>query len=233
MVFAKGKSTALAIFDVLKDLYENWNEKMYSGCIYVNFSKAFETIDHEILLKKSQLYGFDNHSQNCLHNYITTRTQTTTEGEYVSERKSVRCGTAQGSILGPLIYIIYYVNDVLGLLGRENNLYLYADDMLIMASHKNVELMLCELQNRLDKICVWCRQNKLTINEVKTKYMIVSNVKVDPISTISIGGKKLGRVTQYEYLDMIIHEKLLMDVQIESMYQKANKKLEFIIESVI
>ena len=222
--FRKGKSTAMAIFDVLKELYDNWNERMYSGCIYVDFSKAFETIDHEILLKKFQLYGFDNSSQKFLKHYVTTRTQTTTVGEHVSDMKYVRCGTAQGSILGPLIYIIY-VNDVLGLLGRENNLYLYADDMLVMARHKNVEVMLNDLQTRMDKICIWCKQNKLTINEVKTKYMIVSNVKIEPITKISIAGKNLGKVSQYEYLGMTIQEKLSMDVQIESMYKKANKKL--------
>ena len=140
----------------------------------------------------------------------------------MSKPKSVKCGTAQGSILGPLIYI--YVNDVLGLFENEDNLYLYADDMLMMANHNNVENMMYELQNRLDKICMWCKQNKLTIKEVKTKYMIVSNVNVEPIRTISIDNK-LGRASQYEYLGMIIHDKLSMDVQIESMFKKANKKL--------
>ena len=222
--FRKGKSTAQAIFDVLKILFGKWNEKMFSGCIYVDFSKAFETIDHEILLNKLKLYGFNNSSQTFLKNYVTTRTQQTTVGEFVSELKPVKCGTAQESILGPLLYIIY-VNDVLGILGENDNLYLYADDMLIMTSHKNVEIMLYDLQNRLDKICMWCTQNKLTINEVKTKYMIVSNVNVTPIQNISIGIKNLGRVSQYEYLGMIIHEKLSMDAQLETMYKKANKKL--------
>ena len=222
--FRKERSTAQAIFEVLKNLYGKWNEKMYSGCIYVDFSKAFETVDHKILLKKIKLYGFGIASQKFLKNYITTRTQTTTIGEYVSEPNSVKCGTAQGSILGPLIYIIY-VNDVLGLFENDNNLYLYADDMLIMANHRNVEIMMTELQKRLDIICLWCKQNKLTINEGKTKYMIVSNANVVPIRTISIDSKELGRVTQYEYLGMIIQEKLSMDAQIESMYKKANKKL--------
>ena len=111
-----------------------------------------------------------------MKNYMTTRTQTTKIGEYVSKAKDVRCGNAQGSILGPLIYIIY-VNDVLGLLDDNVNLFLYADDMLIMSSHYNVEIMLRELQ-RFDKLCNWCRQNKLTINESKTKYMIINKKKI-------------------------------------------------------
>ena len=222
--FRKEHSTSQAIFEVLKNLYGKWNEKKYSGCIYVNFSKAFETVDHAILLKKLQMYGFDNNSLTFMRNYMTTRTQTTRIGDYVSKAKDVRCGTAQGSILGPLIYIIY-VNDVLGLLNDNDNLFLYADDMLIMSSHHNVEIMLRDLQRSLDKICTWCRQNKLTINESKTKYMIINNVRVEPVTKMVIDGKNLGRVSQYEYLGMIIHEKLSMDVQIDSMYKKANKKL--------
>ena len=138
-------------------------------------------------------------------------------------QKNVKCGTAQGSILGPLIYIIY-VNDVLVLFENDKSLYLFADDVLITASHNNVEKMLYTLQSRMDNIYEWCRKNKLTINQT-TKYMIVNNLRVEPISIISIAGYRLGRVSQYVYLGMIIHEKLNMDVQIESMYKKANKKL--------
>ena len=117
------------------------------------------------------------------------------------------------------------MNDVLGILEDDDNLFLYADDMLIMSSHNNVEVMLRELQRRLDIIRYWCRQNKLTINESKTKYMIVNNVRVELVTKIVIDGKNLGRVSQYEYLGMITHEKLMMDAQIESMYKKANNKL--------
>ena len=197
---------------------------MYSGCIYVDFSKAFETVNHVILLKKLEIYGFDVKSLKLLQNYITTRTQVTTVGERTSSPRAVKCGTAQGSILGPLIYIIY-VNDVLGQIEKDVDIFLYADDMLIMTKHMNVEIMLSKLQQAMHKIYVWCLENRLTINESKTKYMIVNNTKTEPISKISIAGKHLSRVTQYEYLGMIIHEKLNMDTQIESMYKKANKKL--------
>ena len=107
--------------------------------------------------------NFDIQRLKLLWNYITTRTQVTTIGNNTSEAKSEKCGTAQGSILGPLIYIIY-VNDVLGLSGNDGNLYLYADDMLIMAHHKNVECMLNLLQSRMDKIYKWCRQKKSTVS---------------------------------------------------------------------
>ena len=205
-------------------MYEKWNNRLYTGCIFVDFSKAFETINHSILLKKLKLYGFDRSSLSLMKNYISTRTQVTTVNGHVSSSRNVTCGTAQGSILGPLIYIIY-VNDVLNLLADKDNMYLYADDMLIMSNHMNVEIMLTDLQDKINRIYKWCLANKLTINESKTKYMIVSTRKVDPINRISINNSVLGKVTQYEYLGMIIDHKLNMDKQVDSMYKKANKKL--------
>ena len=222
--FRRGRSTSQAIFDVLKNLYEKWNNRMYTGCIFVDFSKAFETINHSILIKKLNLYGFDNPSLKLMENYIKTRTQVTNVNGHVSTPRTIMCGTAQGSILGPLIYILY-VNDVLNLLNHESDMYLYADDMLIMSDHVNVEVMLRDLQDKMNRIYNWCRLNRLTINEVKTKYMIVSNGNVEPIGRILINGKTLGKVAQYEYLGMIIEHKLNMDKQIDSMYKKANKKL--------
>ena len=85
---------------------------MYTGCIFVDFSKAFETINHSVLLKKFKLYGFDIKSIKLMENYISTKTQVTNVNGFITQPRSVTCGTEQGPILGPLIYIMY-VNDVL------------------------------------------------------------------------------------------------------------------------
>ena len=113
--------------------------------------------------------------------------------------KTVSCGMAQGSILGPLIYILY-MHDALSLLDYPNDMFLYADDILIMSDHLNVEVMLRNLQGKMDRIYHWCLLNKLTINEVKTKYMIVGSGKVEPVEKILINNRFLGKVTHYEYL---------------------------------
>ena len=230
--FRRERSTSKAIFDVLKNMYEKWNNRMYTGRIFVDFSKAFETINHSILLKQLKFYGFNTPSLILMENYITTRTQVTTVNGHVSSSKKVSCGKAQGSILGPLIYILY-VDDVLSLLDHDNDMYLYADDMLIMSNHVNVEVMLKHLQGKMDRIYDWGRLNKLTINEAKTKYMIVGSGKVEPMDKILINNRVLGKVTHYEYLGMIIEHKLNMDKQIESMYKKANKKLGILLKECL
>ena len=95
----------------------------------------------------------------------------------------------------------------------------------ILNKHVNVEVMLHDLQGKMNIIYEWCLLNKLTINESKTKYMISGHTSVEPIRKIRLKDKTLGKVTQYEYLGMILEHKLNMDRQIESMYKKATKKL--------
>ena len=105
----------------------------------------------------------------------------------------VECGTTQGLILGTQIYIIY-VNNVLNVLDCENDIHLYSDDMLIIAKEKNIQ------QKKMDEIYKWCVSNKLTINDGKTKYMILNLETVEAVSGITIGNQVIGKVKQCEYL---------------------------------
>ena len=124
----------------------------------------------------------------------------------------VECGTTQGLIPWTLIYIIY-VNNVLNVLNCENDIYLYSDDMLIIAKEKNTQPVRLSLQKKMDDIYKWCVSNKLTTNDGKTKYMILNLETVEAVSGITIGNQVIGKVKQYEYLGMIIYERLNMDKQ--------------------
>ena len=121
--FRSGKSTSTAIFDMLKLLYANWSEKLCSCCIYIDFSKAFDSLDHKILLAKMKLYGLDQTSQSFMSSYINNRYQCTKVNGYTSTKLKLTYGTAQGSIRGPLLFILY-VNDLFMKL-TINILYLY------------------------------------------------------------------------------------------------------------
>ena len=95
------------------------------------------------------------------------------------------------------------MNDVLNVLGDGNDVYLYADDIIILSKNINPERMILNLQNKMDKIYKLCMLNKLTINESKTKYMIVTPRNVNSNRGITIGKQSIGRVKQYEYLGMM------------------------------
>ena len=104
--FRKGLSTSFAIFDVLKNLYNNWMDKNFSGCIFIYFSRAFDTVDHEILAAKFELYGLDKTSQKFMLEYMSYRKHCTTIEGHTSSNTPVTYGTAQGSILGPIGIVI-------------------------------------------------------------------------------------------------------------------------------
>ena len=105
------------------------------------------------MLKLKQ-YGLDNIALNFFRNYISNRTQSTMVNDFISENSNVTYGTAQGSVLGPLIYIIY-VNDVLKKASEETNIIMYADDMLIISQHEEECIMTTRLQRSLDTIVGW------------------------------------------------------------------------------
>ena len=97
--FRKGLSTSIAIFEVLKRLGEGWNDNMFSGCVFIDFSRAFDSIDHNILFSKLELYGLDEAALNLMKSYMSYRKQIMTINGFKSQIADVTYGTAQGSIL--------------------------------------------------------------------------------------------------------------------------------------
>ena len=97
------------------------------ACVFIDFSRAFDTIDHDIFVKKLKLYGFNAKCLQFMHSYLESRTQYTIVKGFKSSESRLQCGTAQGSILGPLFFILY-VNDVFAYVRNNNSLTMYADD---------------------------------------------------------------------------------------------------------
>ena len=222
--FRKGFSAGLAIFDVLKNLFENWNEQMYSGCIFVDFSRAFDGIDHDILAKKLEMYGLEQNVQKFMINYMSNRKQQTTVNGFCSPQEKITYGTAQGSILGPLIFILY-VNDIFNSIDPEASIHMYADDTLIMCKADDIQSATVKAQNVFQEMSTWCEANKLTINVEKTKYMVVRHTKPPQEPSFKTEETKLSTVHHYEYLVFLLDDKLSMNDYLESMWKKANSKL--------
>ena len=221
--FRKEKSTSLAIFEVLKNLHENWNENNFSACVFIDFSRAFDSIDHAILIKKLELYGFDENSLKFMVSYMSNRVQQTTVNGHMSSPAKVTYGTAQGSILGPLIFILY-VNDVFNALNANTSIYMYADDTLLVCKANNAQSATDKAQKALDEMVAWCEENKLTINRGKTKFMLIKQAKVSCESQVKMGNYKIGTVRSYEYLGIVLDDKLSMNDYLELMWKKANTK---------
>ena len=222
--FRKGLSTSTAIFEVLKNLHQNWNDKLYSGCIFIDFSRAFDCIDHQILMEKLELYGFDDTALKFMKMYMHSRKQSTIINGFSSPLKPLTYGTAQGSILGPLIFILY-VNDIFNSVNQNDSTFMYADDTLLIFKGENPAVVTEKAQKAFQKVQKWCEANKLNINMDKTKYMLIRHMKVQHEPEFKIEQGKINTVHQYDYLGMTLDDKLSMNEYLDVIAKKANMKI--------
>ena len=136
--------------------------------VFIDLSKAFDTVNHEILLAKLNHYGIKGRTHNWIKNYLKGRKQ------FVISKNSglikVICGVPQGSILGPLLFLIY-INDMFKA-SKSLSIIMFADDTNFFLSHKNVKEMFKLMNIELEKINVWFKANKLSLNADKTKFTL-------------------------------------------------------------
>ena len=138
--------------------------------IFIDLSKAFDTVNHQILLDKLQYYGVRGVADDWFSNYLQNRQQFVQYNGTNSSSHNIKCGVPQGSILGPLLFLIY-VND-LCYVSKALDFILFADDTNIFFSHKNLNILEKTLNEELPKLTDWCLANKLSINFKKSNFMI-------------------------------------------------------------
>ena len=173
--FRKGHSTQHAILDIINDIQTNMNQRLLSCGIFIDLKKAFDTVDHEILLNKLNHYGFRGIINDWFSSYLKNRTQTTQVGQHISDKVIITCGVPQGSVLGPLLFLLY-VNDI-HKCSKKLRFYLFADDTNILYADKNVKALETTINVELQKLYVWLTANRLTLNTKKSKFIVFIPIK--------------------------------------------------------
>ena len=177
--FREGFSTEYAMLDIYEKLLHNLDKGFSSCAIFLDLAKAFDSVDHDILLQKLPRYGIKGNALKFFRSYLTARTQFVRLGRTESSILPVDFGVPQGSILGPLLFIIF-IND----LPNATNLFikLFADDTFLCAQNSDIELLETEVNRELNNVYQWLVANKLTLNTGKSKFMIVTNKKIKSYS---------------------------------------------------
>ena len=164
--FQKGKSTYMAVLALVDKISEALNNGDYVIGVFLDFSKAFDTVNHDILLKKLEKYGIQGAALDWFTNYLSNRLQYVTYNGAKSKREIIKCGVPQGSILGPLLFLVY-IND-LSTVSNDCFSVLFADDTNMFVTGKNTADMCVKLNNDLQEICEWLRCNKPSLSILKT-----------------------------------------------------------------
>ena len=219
--FRRNFSTSSAIHEFLIDIYESIRKQEVMGCVYIDYQKAFDTINNEILFSKLHLYGFSKKCINWFKSYLTGRTQCTKcNMNYISSSQPVSLGVPQGSTLGPLLFIIY-VNDICHIDQMYDvKIKMYADDTVIYTSGKNMKDVQNTLQLCSNYVQNWCTNNRLYINMKKTKIMwfgVHASSQDNVLDTIVIADSTIERVFSYHYLGIELDSVLSFDKHLDNV----------------
>jgi len=169
--FRSNHSTNSCLSYLSNKVLTSFDQGMLTGMILIDLQKAFDTIDHEILLQKMKYLGFSEATIKWFESYLANRTFKVNVGDEYSSPGDLSCGVPQGSILGPLLFLLY-VNDMPQSVSCD--LLLYADDSCLVFTGKDIDKIETELNKDFNSICDWFIDNKLSIHfgEDKTKSIV-------------------------------------------------------------
>ena len=227
--FRKGFSTASTIADLTDDLFTGINQGLTSLAVFIDLKKAFDTVDHKILVKKLELYGVRGNNLKWCRDYLYLRMQTTLANNVLSSCSTIKCGVPQGSVLGPLFFILY-INDMQHAI-KNSKVQLYADDTVLYIQGDTAEDATEALQPDLNSFTKWYNSNKLSLNVSKTKLMIVGTrqkVKKAKNTQLYMDNQLLQIVPTYKYLGFILDSVLSFNGHVNNVINTVLYKINLL-----
>ena len=221
--FRKNHSTEHAILEITDKLKKAIDNKEITCGLFLDFTKAFDTVNHQILLSKMHKYGIRGLSYDWFVSYLSNRAQYTKLGNVKSSLRQIKVGVPQGSTLGPLLFLLY-VNDFPNI-SQNLNFRMFADDTNVFYSHTDPAVVERVMNEELENVLRYCKTNKLTVNFKKTHYMIIKSARKQ-IPMIKI--PQIDQKDYIKYLGVYIDQHLTWEYQIKFVHSKVSKNIGII-----
>ena len=224
--FLAKRSTITQLLDCCKDWMQNINRNSQTDIIYLDFAKAFDSVVHSKLLLKLERYGIDGLTLKWINAFLTNRTQKVKVGSHMSSSSIVTSGVPQGSVLGPVLFLIF-INDICNLPNFDVNMKLFADDVKLYLTLKD-KVGSEKIQKLLDSISQWC--NEWQLNLSPSKCVVLSLGRTPSKFMYNINNLPIQHVQNFKDLGVTIDPLLNFESHINEICSKANQRAALILK---
>ena len=219
--FREKHSTNHALFSITEKIREALDNNNFACGIFIDLQKAFDTVDHNILLQKLNHYGIRGVANNWFNSYLSHRTQFVSIHGFQSKTKNISIGVPQGSVLGPLLFLIY-IND-LNVAINYAIVHHFADDTNLLITGKSLKSI--KKHTNIDLLCNWLKANKISLNSSKTEAILFRhpNKNIDYDLKLKIDGKRIFFTNTVKYLGIYLDPHLHWKYHIHELSMKLSR----------
>lgn len=222
--FQPKQSTNTAAFELVQFIYESLDANKYTLALFFDFTRAFDCVTHEFLVNKLDALGIRGKTNEWIESFLTDRYITVRIGQITSNAQKLTFGVPQGSVLSPLLFILF-INDMERHILTQNyciQLVLYADDTTIGISTSSADELSLIGNNLLNNFQTWCSSNRLLVNPLKTHYLVFHKRRLVPDLSFQLNDQNLSKQENCKFLGLIIDEQLTWSAHIEHVAGKLN-----------
>ena len=198
---------------------------MYACGVYLDLKKAFDTVNHKILLSKLNHYGIRDTANDWFKSFLVNRAQYTNTNGSNSDPEKVLYGVPQGSVLGPLLFIIF-IND-LNVFIKSSKVHHFADDTKLLLIKKSLKQINKLINHDLALLVQWLRSNKISLNTSKTEILLFRKTITKHLN-FRISGERIKKSTTVKYPGVLLHAHFNWQPQIDSLVTKLSRAAESI-----
>ena len=229
--FRRRHSTYHSLISLTKNIASDIDRGHLAAGVFIDLSKAFDTLDHQILFSKLEHYVVRGVALQWIKSYLSNRKQFVQIRETCSEFYEITCGVLQGSNLGPLLFILY-ANDLQKALKRATSS-LFANDTSIYYSHSDIKQLETTLNSELQNLDIWMKSNKLSVNIRKSNYLIFhpSKKKLSLNLILKYDNQILVQKRHIKFLGVYLDENLSWKMHINYISKKISKSVGIIYRS--